>query len=423
MSFSKNENRIVITGLGAITPIGNSIVEFWNSLQNGISGAAKITAFDTSKFRTQFACEIKNYQAENYFDAKELKKLDAFSQYALMATEEAIQHSKLLDYQALNKKRVGVLFASGFGGVKTFEQELLQYYQNDRNPRYFSPFFVPRTLLDLAGGYISMKYGFKGINFSVVAACASSAVALIDAMNYIRLGKADVMIVCGAEASVTEVSMGAFSAMKALSERNDEPHKASRPFDANRDGFVMGEGSACIILEHEEHAQQRAATIIAEIAGGAMNADAYHITAPHPDGESVMQVMRDALEDASLQPTQIDYINAHGTSTPLGDAAEIKAIESVFEKHAYHLNISSTKSMTGHLMGAAGIVEAVAAVLSMQNNLVPPTINHFNLDEALNPRLNYTFNFAQKKQLNAVMSNNFGFGGHNASIIFKRYNK
>lgn len=414
-------NRVVVTGIGAITPLGNSIPEFWNGLSNGVSGCDFITGFDTTQFRTQFACEVKDFNPDNFFDKKELKKLDPFGQYALVSADEAIKDAALLEYTELNKKRVGVLFTSGFGGVQTFEKELFQYFQNGRNPRYFSPFFVPRTLLDLVGGSISIKYGFKGMNFSVVAACASSTNALIDALNYIRLGKADVLIVGGSEASIVEVAIGAFGAIKALSERNNDPKTASRPFDLERDGFVMGEGSGCMVLESLEHAQKRNAKIYAEVAGGSMNADAYHITAPNPEGESVAQVMQDALEDANMSLNEIDYINVHGTSTPLGDVAEIKAIQQVFGEHAYEVNISATKSMTGHLMGAAGIVEAIAAVLAMQHNLIPPTINHFTDDATFDAKLNFTFNKAQEKKVNAVLSNNFGFGGHNASIIFKRF--
>lgn len=414
-------NRVVVTGIGAITPLGNSVSEFWNGLKNGVSGANAITTFDTTQFRTKFACEIKNYHPDNYFDKKEIKKLDRFGQYAHIAADEAIQDAELLNYDLLNKKKVGVLFTSGFGGVQTFEQELFNYFQNNKNPRSFSPYFVPRTLLDLVGGSIAIKYGFKGINFSVVAACASSTNALIEAMHYIRLGKADVVIVGGSEASITEVAIGAFGALRALSERNDSPQTASRPFDLQRDGFVMGEGSGCMIVERLEHAQKRQAKIYAELAGGSINADAYHITAPQPDGESVIGVMEDALEDAGLHYSEIDYINVHGTSTPLGDIAEIKAIQQAFKEHAYQLNISATKSMTGHLMGAAGIVEAVAAVLAMQHNLVPPTINHFERDENFDARLNFTFNQAQQKNIRAVLSNNFGFGGHNASIVFKKF--
>lgn len=413
--------RVVVTGLGAITPVGNSVYAFWDNLLKGTSGSKLITRFDTSLFRTKFACEIKDYHPDNFFDKKDLKKLDAFGQYAFIAAEEAIKDAGLMDVPSLDKKRVGVLFTSGFGGIQTFEQELSQYYLNGRNPRHFSPFFVPRTLLDIVGGGISIKYGFKGMNFSVVAACASSTNALIDALNYIRMGKADVLIVGGAEASVTEVSIGAFGAMKALSERNEEPSTASRPYDASRDGFVMGEGAGCIVLESEEHARNRNAAIYAELAGGAMNADAYHITAPNPEGESVAEVMTDALSDASVQHEEIDYINTHGTSTPLGDIAEVKAIQQVFSEHAYQLNISATKSMTGHMMGAAGIIEAIASVLAIKHNAVPPTINHFTDDPAIDTRLNFTFNTAQYKKVDAVMSNNFGFGGHNASIVFKRW--
>lgn len=414
-------NRVVVTGVGAITPVGNSAPLFWQNLLDGISGAANITQFDTTQFRTKFACEVKDFQPDNFFDKKELKKLDTFGQYAMITAEEAIKDAALLDFAELNKKRVGVLFTSGFGGVQTFQEELFQYFQNGRNPRYFSPFFVPRTLLDIVGGGISIKYGFKGMNFSVVAACASSTIALIDAMNYIRLGKVDVLIVGGSEASITEVGIGAFGAMKALSERNEDPATASRPFDAHRDGFVMGEGSGCIVLESLEHAQKRGAKIYAELAGGAMNADAYHITAPHPEGESVVEVMQEALEDANIALEEIDYINVHGTSTPLGDIAEVKAIQQLFGEHAYNLNISATKSMTGHLMGAAGIVEAIASVMAIQDNKIPPTINHSTDDPVFDPKLNFTFNKAQERNVNAVLSNNFGFGGHNASIIFKRF--
>jgi 3-oxoacyl-[acyl-carrier-protein] synthase II len=414
-------NRVVVTGIGAITPIGNNIPKFWNGLSTGMNGCDFITGFDTTLFRTKFACEVKDFNPENFFDKKELKKLDTFGQYGLACADEAVKDAGLLDYTELNKKRVGVLFTSGFGGVQTFEKELFQYFQNGRNPRYFSPFFVPRTLLDLVGGSISIKYGFKGMNFSVVAACASSTNAIIDALNYIRLGKADVLVVGGAEASVTEVAIGAFGAIKALSERNDDPKTASRPFDLHRDGFVMGEGSGCMILESLEHAKKRNAKIYAEVAGGSMNADAYHITAPNPEGESVIQVMQDALEDAEMSLEEIDYINVHGTSTPLGDVAEVKALQKVFGEHVYELNISATKSMTGHLMGAAGVVEAIASVLAMQHNLIPPTINHFTDDDGFDSKLNFTFNKAQEKSVKAVLSNNFGFGGHNASVIFKRF--
>lgn len=414
-------NRVVVTGVGAITPLGNTVIEFSRQLMLGTSGCTSISKFDTSHFRTKIACEVKGYIPENFFDKKELKKLDTFAQYALIAADEAIQDAALLEYALLNKNKVGILFTSGFGGVQTFEQELLSYYKSEKNPRYFSPFFVPRTLLDLAGGVISIKYGFKGMNFSVVAACASSTIALINAMNYIRLGKTDVLIVGGSEAAVTEVAIGAFSAMKALSERNEEPATASRPFDLHRDGFVMGEGAGCMVLESLGHAQRRGAKIYAELAGGSTNADAYHITAPNPDGESVVQVMHEALEEAEQDLSTVDYINVHGTSTPLGDIAEINAIQKLFGEHAQKLNISSTKSMTGHLMGAAGIVEAIASVIAIQENKIPPTINHFTTDPIFDASLNYTFNKAQQRKVDAVLSNNFGFGGHNASIVFKRY--
>jgi 3-oxoacyl-[acyl-carrier-protein] synthase II len=407
--------------MGAITPIGNTVSSFHKGLREGISGSSIISRFDTSKFRTRFACDVKDFHAENFFDRKELKKLDPFGQYALLTAGEAINDAGLLDFTELNKNRVGVLFTSGFGGVQTFEEELFRYYSNGKNPRYFSPFFVPRMLLDLAGGNISIKYGFKGINFSVVAACATSTNALIDALNYIRLGKADVLIVGGSEAAITEVALGAFGAMKALSERNEDPQTASRPFDLGRDGFVIGEGAGCMVVESLEHAQKRNAKVYAELAGGAMNADAYHITAPNPEGTSVINVMKEALEDAEMTAEEIDYINVHGTSTPLGDIAEIKAIQQVFGDGAHALNISSTKSMTGHLLGAAGIVEAIASVLAIQHHFIPPTINHCADDPAFDHRLNFTFNTMQQKAVRAVLSNNFGFGGHNASIVLKRF--
>ena len=413
--------RVVITGLGAITPIGNSVADFWNQLIDGKSGCANITSFDTSLFRTKFACEVKNYNALDFFDKKELKKLDLFSQFAHVAADEAIKDSNLLEFADLNKKKIGVLFTSGFGGLNTFEEEAFQYYQNGKNPRYISPFFIPRTLINLMSGNISIKYGFKGMNFSVVAACASSSNALIDAMNYIRLGKADAFVVGGAEAAITQLGIGAFGAMKALSERNDNPQTASRPFDKDRDGFVMAEGAGCMIVESLEHAKKRGAKIYAELVGGAMNADAYHITAPNPTGESIIDVMQDALEDANLKPTQIDYINVHGTSTPLGDVAEINAIQNVFAEQVYDLNISATKSMTGHLLGAAGIVEAIVSVLALQQNMVPPTINHFTDDVDFDKKINFTFHQKQEKIINAVLSNNFGFGGHNTSLVFKKY--
>lgn len=414
-------NRVVVTGLGAITPLGNSVAEFSKNLMNGVSGCAHITKFDATNFRTQIACEVKNYHPEDYFDKKELKKLDLYAQYAHIAAYEAIKDSNLLAYSKLNKYKTGILLTSGFGGVQTFQQELLNYFTNNNNPRYFSPFFVPRTLLDLAGGSIAIKYGFKGMNFSVVAACASSTIALIDALNYIRLGKADVIIVGGSEASITEAAIGAFSAMKALSENNEQPATASRPFDLHRDGFVMGEGGGVMVLESLSHAKKRNAKIYAELVGGSMNADAYHITAPHPEGETVVRVMQDALEDAQLTTTDIDYINVHGTSTPLGDIAEIKAIKQLFGEQTFQINISATKSMTGHLMGAAGIIEAIVSVLAIEQNKIPPTINHQIADSAFDTALNLTLHHAQERTVKAVLSNNFGFGGHNASVVFKHF--
>ncbi len=412
--------RVVITGMGCITPIGNNIQQFSENLFTGKSGAAKITGFDNTLFRTQFACTVKDFFPENFFDRKELKKLDRYAQFALMSADEAIRHSDILGFPDLNKKRVGVIYTSGFGGVQTFQDEVTQYIQSGRNPKYFSPYFVPRTLLDLAGGNISIKYGFKGMNFSVVSACASSAHALLIALQFIRSGLADVIVVGGSEAPINEISIGAFNAMRALSERNESPETASRPFDKNRDGFVMGEGGACMVIESLEHARQRGATILAELAGGAMNADAYHITAPQPDGEMITEVMQQALEDAHLVPNDVDYLNAHGTSTPLGDVAELHAIEHVFGSHISKLQVSSTKSMTGHLLGAAGITEAISSVLAIQEQKVPPTINLFDQDEKINPSFLLTPNFAIMKEINAVMSNNFGFGGHNASLVFKK---
>jgi 3-oxoacyl-[acyl-carrier-protein] synthase II len=413
--------RVVITGLGAITPLGNSVADSWSQLIEGTSGCENITSFETTSFRTKFGCTVKNYNAADHFDKKELKKLDLFAQYAHIAADEAIKDSKLLEYADLNKKKVGVLYTSGFGGLNTFEEEFSSYYKNGNNPRYLSPFFIPRMLINLVSGNISIKYGLKGMNFSVVAACASSANALIDALNYIRLGKADAIVVGGAEAAITEIGIGAFGAMKALSERNDDPETASRPFDKDRDGFVMGEGAGCMIVESLAHAQKRGAKIYAEFVGGAMNADAYHITAPNPTGESIIDVMNEALEDANLNTTDISYINVHGTSTPLGDVAEVNAIRTVFAEHVYDLNISATKSMTGHLLGAAGIVEAIFSVLAIKHNIVPPTINHFTDDEDFDKKLNFTFHQKQEKEIQAVLSNNFGFGGHNASVIFKKF--
>jgi len=413
--------RVVITGMGCITPIGNNMQQFSENLFTGKSGAANITNFDTALFRTKFACTVKDFYPENFFDRKELKKLDRYAQFALMSAEEAIRHSGILDFPDLNKKRVGVLYTSGFGGVQTFQDEVTQYIQNGRNPKYFSPYFVPRTLLDLAGGNISIKYGFKGMNFSVVSACASSAHALLIALQFIRSGLADAIVVGGSEAPVNEISIGAFNAMRALSERNESPETASRPFDKNRDGFVMGEGGACMVIESLEHARQRDANILAELAGGAMNADAFHITAPQPEGEMITEVMQQALEDADLLPHDIDYINAHGTSTPLGDVAELHAIEHVFGSHISDMQVSSTKSMTGHLLGAAGITEAITAVLAIKEQKVPPTINLYEQDESINPAFKLTPNIEVNKKISAVLSNNFGFGGHNASLVLRKY--
>ena len=410
--------RVVVTGLGALTPIGNTVPEYWNALINGVSGADFIKQFDASKFKTKFACELKDFKAEDFIERKEARKLDRFSQIAMVAAQQAIEASGIND-ESINKDRVGVIWTSGIGGMITFLEEMKGYYSGDGTPR-FNPFFIPKLILDIAAGHISMKYGFRGPNFATVSACASSTHALIDGFNYIRLGKADAFVVGGSEAVVTESGIGGFNAMKALSERNDDPATASRPFDLDRDGFVLGEGGAGIVLEEYEHAKARGANIICEMVGGGMSADAYHLTAPHPEGLGVINVLNAALEDANLKPEDIDYINVHGTSTPLGDVAELKAIQSVFGESAYDLNISSTKSMTGHLLGAAGAVEAVATILAMVNGEVPPTINHFTADPAIDPKLNLTLNTSQKREINAAMSNTFGFGGHNATVIFKK---
>jgi 3-oxoacyl-[acyl-carrier-protein] synthase II len=409
----------VVTGLGALTPLGNSVSAYWEGLINGVSGADSITLFDASKFKTQFACELKGFNPEDYFDRKEARKLDRFSQLAVVAASQAVEHAKLTD-EAINKDRVGVIWGSGIGGMTTFMEEVRNFYLGDGTPR-FNPFFIPKLILDIASGHISMKYGFRGPNFATVSACASSTNAIIDAYNYIRLGKADAIICGGSEAVINEAGVGGFNAMKALSERNDAPKTASRPFDVDRDGFVMGEGAGAIILEEYEHAIKRGIPIIAEIAGGGASADAHHLTAPHPEGLGAYNVMKNALEDAEMRPEDIDYINVHGTSTPLGDISEVMAIQKVFGEHAYKLNISSTKSMTGHLLGAAGAIEAIASILSVVNNAIPPTINHFTDDPAFDTKLNFTFNKAQHKEVRAALSNTFGFGGHNASVIFKKY--
>jgi 3-oxoacyl-[acyl-carrier-protein] synthase II len=410
--------RVVVTGLGALTPIGNTVSEYWNGLINGVSGAAPITRFDASKFKTQFACEVKGYNAENYFDRKEARKMDLFSQFAMVTAEQAVADADLLQ-DGINPDRVGVIWGSGIGGLRTFQEECVAFAHGDGTPR-FNPFFIPKMIADISAGHISIKYGFRGPNFVTVSACASATNALIDSFNYIRLGMADVILSGGSEAAVTEAGVGGFNALKALSERNDSPATASRPFDKDRDGFVLGEGSAAIVLEEYEHAKARGAKIYAEIIGGGMSADAYHITAPHPEGLGALNVMKNVLRDARIKADEVDYINVHGTSTPLGDLSEVKAIQEVFGEHAYKLNISSTKSMTGHLLGAAGAVESMAAILAIQNNLIPPTINHFTDDESFDSGLNFTFNKAQARTVNVALSNTFGFGGHNTSVIFRR---
>lgn len=410
--------RVVVTGLGALTPLGNDIPSYWDGLVNGVSGAGFIQQFDVTKFKTKFACELKDFNPENYFERKEARKLDRFSQIALVAADEAVRSARLTE-EGIDKDRIGVIWGSGIGGMITFIEEMKNYASGDGTPR-FNPFFIPKLILDIASGHISMKYGFRGPNFATVSACASSTNALIDALTYIRLGKADAIVCGGSEAVVTEAGIGGFNAMKALSERNDEPHTASRPFDLNRDGFVLGEGAGAIVLEEYEHAKRRGATIIAELAGGGLSADAYHLTAPHPEGLGAYNVMKNALADAGMKPQEIDYINVHGTSTPLGDISEVTAIQRVFGEHIYNLNISSTKSMTGHLLGAAGAIEAIASILSTVHDIIPPTINHFTDDPSFDPRINFTFTNPQKRVVNAALSNTFGFGGHNASVIFKK---
>jgi 3-oxoacyl-[acyl-carrier-protein] synthase II len=414
-----NGRRVVVTGLGALTPIGNNLEEYWKGLSNGVSGAAPITRFDAEKFRTKFACEVKNYDPLNHFDRKDARKMDPFTQYALIVSEEAIKHSGL-DLEKVDKDRVGVIWGAGIGGLKTFQDEVTDFSRGDGTPR-FNPFFIPKMIADIAAGYISITYGFRGPNFVTVSACASATNALIDSLNYIKLGHADVIVSGGSEATVCEAGVGGFNALKALSERNDDPSTASRPFDKDRDGFVLGEGGACIILEELEHAKARGAKIYAEFIGGGMSSDAYHITAPHPEGLGAKNVMINALRDAGIKTTDVDYINVHGTSTPLGDKGETLAIREVFGAHAYNINISSTKSMTGHLLGAAGAIEAVASIMAIQNQLVPPTINHFTDDEELDSKLNFTFNKAQARKIDIALSNTFGFGGHNTSIIFRKY--
>ncbi len=411
--------RVVVTGLGALTPLGNSVQEYWDNLLGGVSGSAPITHFDASKFKTRFACEVKGYNSENFFERKEGRKLDKFSQYAMVVCEEAMKDSAI-DISKINVDRAGVIWGSGIGGLDTFLHECSEFAKGDGTPR-FNPFFIPKMIADIASGHISIKYGFRGINFTTVSACASSTNALIDAFNYIRLGKADIIISGGSEAAVNEAGVGGFNALQALSTRNDSPQTASRPFDKDRDGFVLGEGAGALILEEYEHAIKRGAKIYAEVVGGGMSADAHHMTAPHPEGLGALNVMRNALEDAGLKPEDIDYINVHGTSTPLGDISETKAIQGVFGEHAYKLNISSTKSMTGHLLGAAGAIEAIASIMAVIHDIVPPTINHITDDPAFDAKLNFTFNKAQKREVRAALSNTFGFGGHNASVIVKKF--
>ena len=411
--------RVVITGLGAITPIGNTVEDYWNGLLGGVSGADRITLFDASKFKTQFACEVKGFDPVAYLDRKEARKVDRFTQLAIVSSDEAIKHAGI-SKDNVNPDRTGVIFSSGIGGLLTFQEEVMAYAKGDGTPR-FNPFFIPKMILDIAAGHISMRHGFRGPNFAVVSACASSTHALIEAFHYIKLGKADVMVAGGSEAVVCDAGVAGFNAMKALSERNDDPKTASRPFDKDRDGFVMGEGSGAVVLEELEHAIRRGATIYAEIAGAGATADAYHITAPHPEGLGALNVMRASLEEAGMKPEDIDYINVHGTSTPLGDIAETKAILGVFGDHAYDLSISSTKSMTGHLLGAAGAVEAIACINSVMHDIVPPTINHFTDDDGLDPKLDFTFWKPKQRTVRAALSNTFGFGGHNASIIVKKY--
>ena len=410
--------RVVVTGLGALTPIGNTIEEYWNGLINGVSGAAPITYFDASKFKTQFACELKNFNAEDYLDRKEARKMDRYTQYAMVASEEAVRDANF-NLEKIDKDRIGVIWGSGIGGLETFQIEMLNFAAGDGTPR-FNPFFIPKMISDIACGYISIKYGFRGPNFATVSACASSTNAIIDAFNYIRLGHADAMVTGGSEAAVTIAGMGGFNAMHALSTRNDDPKTASRPMDKDRDGFVLGEGAGALILEEYEHAIARGAKIYCEIGGGGMSADAHHITAPHPEGLGAKNVMLNCLRDAGLKPSDVDGVNMHGTSTPLGDLAESKAIEHVFGDHAYTMNLNSTKSMTGHLLGAAGAVETISSILSIKYGMIPPTINHFTDDESIDPKLNFTFNVAQKRDVNVLMSNTFGFGGHNACVLVKR---
>ena len=410
--------RVVVTGLGALTPIGNTVSAYWEGLISGTSGAAPITYFDPSLFKTQFACELKNFDPLNHFDRKDSRKYDRFAQYALVAAAEALEDAKL-PLESIDKDRVGVIWGAGIGGLETFQNEVLNFASGNENPR-FNPFFIPKMIADIAPGLISIKYGFRGPNFATVSACASASNAMIDALNYIRLGYSDVIVTGGSEAAITKAGIGGFNAMHALSKRNDDPKTASRPFDKDRDGFVLGEGAGALILESYEHAVKRGATIYAELAGGGLSADAYHMTAPHPEGLGAIKVMENCLRDAEINATDVDIINMHGTSTPLGDIAESIAIIKVFENHAYKMNINSTKSMTGHLLGAAGAIEAIASVMAIKHSIVPPTINHNTPDEGIDQKINFTFGKAQERTINVALSNTFGFGGHNACVLFKK---
>ena len=412
--------RVVVTGMGALTPIGNDLDSYWNGLLSGTSGCAEITHFDASKFKTKFACELKGFDPADHFEKKEYRRYDRFSQYGIVAANEAINDSKLVE-SSPNYDRIGVIWGAGIGGLETFQNEVLNFADGDGTPR-FNPFFIPKMIPDIAPGLIAMKYGFQGPNYATVSACASSSNALIDALNYIRIGHADVIVAGGSEAPVTIAGLAGFNAMHALSTRNDDPSTASRPFDRDRDGFVLGEGAGALIIEEYEHAINRGAKIYAELAGGGLSCDAYHMTAPHPDGRGAIKVMRNCLDDAGLNHSDIDLINMHGTSTPLGDIAESKAVVNVFQEHSYDININSTKSMTGHLLGAAGAIEAISCILAMKHNIVPPTINHFNIDDGIDANLNFTFSSPQKRNIKVAMSNTFGFGGHNACVIFKEVN-
>ncbi|GLB48279.1 beta-ketoacyl-ACP synthase II [Neptunitalea lumnitzerae] len=411
--------RVVVTGMGALTPIGNNLEEYWEALKNGVSGAAPITHFDASKFKTQFACEVKNFNVFDFIDRKESRRLDKFSQFAVIASDEAIKDSAM-DLESIDKSRVGVIWGAGIGGLETFQEEVINYSKGDGTPK-FNPFFIPKMIADIAPAHISMRNGFMGPNFTTVSACASSANALIDALNYIRLGVCDVVVSGGSEAAVTIAGMGGFNAMHALSTRNDSPETASRPFDGERDGFVLGEGAGALVLEEYEHAKARGAKIYCEVSGGGMSSDAYHLTAPHPEGLGVMAVMRNCLKDAGVNPEEVDHINTHGTSTPLGDVAELKAISTVFGEHAKEISINSTKSMTGHLLGAAGAIEAIASILPLTEGIIPPTINHTTKDEKIDPELNLVLNNSEKRDIKISMSNTFGFGGHNACVLFRKY--